>query len=222
VAVLENILQRHAVWRGAAPSASLSEAPAIPTGFPALDRELPGGGWPAGGLTELLGERDGIGELQLVLPALAALTRQGKRVQARAAPPAVCTRTCRPGDRPDALVVVRAPGGVSALWAAGQVLRAGSCHALLARAATPAIPSCGALAVCWGPALPCALLFRPLAARHRPRPATCASRWSRGPAGGPRAHPQAPGRPDGNPVPVPVNGPFMLWVAASTSLPPER
>jgi hypothetical protein len=127
---IDEILQRHPVWRGGALS---SAAPALPTGFSALDRELPGGGWPAGALCELLGRRDGIGELQLVLPALAALSWAGKRIVWLAPPhlpyaPALAAA----GIDLAHLAVVRAPGRRDALWAAEQVLRAGSCHALLA------------------------------------------------------------------------------------------
>jgi len=127
---LEQILQRHPVWRGGALS---SGPPALPTGFAALDRELPGGGWPAGALTELLGARAGIGELQLVLPALAALSWAGKRIVWLAPPhlpyaPALAAA----GIDLAQLALVRAPGRRDALWAAEQVLRAGSCHALLA------------------------------------------------------------------------------------------
>ncbi|HEU5177810.1 MAG TPA: damage-inducible protein, partial [Burkholderiales bacterium] len=76
MAALEEILQQHPVWLGRAPQCA---APAVPTGFAALDSELPGGGWPSGALTEILGSQEGIGELQLILPALAALTRAGHR-----------------------------------------------------------------------------------------------------------------------------------------------
>ncbi|MFL6564723.1 MAG: damage-inducible protein, partial [Burkholderiales bacterium] len=77
MAALDHILERHPVWRGGRLAAL---AGAMPTGFDALDRELPGGGWPAGALTELFVRRAGIGELQLVLPALAALSWGGKRI----------------------------------------------------------------------------------------------------------------------------------------------
>jgi len=46
--------------------------PALPTGYPALDAELPGGGWPAAGLTELLLDAPGCGEWRLLAPALRA------------------------------------------------------------------------------------------------------------------------------------------------------
>lgn len=77
------LLVRDDVWRG---RARMRGARGEPTGHPALDALLPDGGWPRGALTEILHARDGVGELQLVLPTLAALTRRGERV-AWIAPP---------------------------------------------------------------------------------------------------------------------------------------
>jgi protein ImuA len=45
----------------------------LPSGFDALDLQLPGGGWPTGALTELLLPQPGVGELRLLAPLLAAL-----------------------------------------------------------------------------------------------------------------------------------------------------
>jgi hypothetical protein len=130
MAALEEILQRHPVWRGGALSCSV---PAVPTGFPALDRELPGGGWPAGGISEILTGREGIGELQLVLPALAGLSWAGKRI-VWVAPPHLpyAPALAAAGLDLARLVVLRLAGRRDALWAAEQVLRSRSCHALLA------------------------------------------------------------------------------------------
>lgn len=130
VAPLEHLLEQHPVWRGGAPAAF---SPAVSTTYPALDSALPGGGWPTGALTEIFSGREGIGELQLVLPALAALSWAGKRVVWLAPPhlpyaPALAAA----GLDLAQLAVVRAPGRRDALWAAEQVLRAGSCHALVA------------------------------------------------------------------------------------------
>lgn len=47
----------------------------LPTGFSELDRALPGGGWPRAGITEIVVDRYGIGELALLMPALAFLSR---------------------------------------------------------------------------------------------------------------------------------------------------
>jgi cell division inhibitor SulA/protein ImuA len=128
---LADILSQRSAWRGGA----LAPEPGrtVPTGFAALDRELPGAGWPRGALTEILGRREGVGELQLVLPALAALSASGRRVVWLAPPhlpyaPALAAA----GIDLEHLSVVRAPGRRDALWAAEQVLREGGCHALLA------------------------------------------------------------------------------------------
>jgi cell division inhibitor SulA/protein ImuA len=125
---LADLLQRQAVWRGGAVPA----APAAPTGYAELDAGLPGGGWPVGGLVEVLGRAEGIGELQIVLPALAALTAAGHRV-AWLAPPHLpyAPALCAAGVRLEQLTVIRAPGRRDALWAAEQALRARSFHALL-------------------------------------------------------------------------------------------
>jgi len=128
---LDAILHHHPVWRGGAPAQSA--VPAVPSGFATLDRELPGGGWPAGALSEILCASEGIGELQLVLPALVTLSRAGGRI-AWLAPPHLpyAPALAAAGLCLEFLTVVRAPGRRDALWAAEQVLRAGTCRALLA------------------------------------------------------------------------------------------
>jgi protein ImuA len=52
---------------------------AIASGHRALDAQLPGGGWPRSVLTELLLPHEGLGELRLLAPALAAVQRRGGR-----------------------------------------------------------------------------------------------------------------------------------------------
>jgi len=167
---LEQILQRQAVWRGGAPAAAA--VPAAPTGFVALDAELPGGGWPAGGLAELLCSTEGIGELQIVLPALAALTEAGHRV-AWLAPPylpyAPALRSA--GVRLDCLTVVRAPGRRDALWAAEQALRSGAFHALLLWLPRASYAELRRLAVAAQGGAGFALAFRPPEAAGETSPA---------------------------------------------------
>ena len=191
MAALEDILQRHPVWLGRAPQLA---APAVPTGFQALDRELPGGGWPRGALTEILGSQEGIGELELLLPALGALTWAGKRVVWLAPPhlpyaPALAAA----GVNLAQLAVVRAPGRRDALWAAEQALRSGSCHALLGWLRRSSYDDLRRLAVAAEGSSAFVALFRPREAAARifarlpaPRPR---ARW-RGALS--RAHPQAP------------------------------
>lgn len=129
-ASFDDILRPQRVWRGAGLA---SPAPCLPTGFPALDAELPGGGWPTAALTEILCGKRAIGELGLLIPALAALTTAGKRILWLAPPylpyaPALAAA----GADLTQFAVVRAPSRHDALWAAEQALRAGVCHALLA------------------------------------------------------------------------------------------
>jgi hypothetical protein len=126
---LADILQRQSVWRGGAPAVAV---PAAPTGYPTLDAELPGGGWPSGGLAEVLCHTEGVGELQIVLPALAALTAAGHRIAWLAPPHLPYAPALRAaGVRLAGLTVVHAPGRRDALWAAEQALRSGAFHALL-------------------------------------------------------------------------------------------
>src|SRR5207237_671326 len=84
-AALAELLHNPLLWQGD----RLARAEdAVASGFAALDRELPGGGWPQASLTELLLDYQGIGELRLVLPALKALVRAGAWI-ALIAPPHV-------------------------------------------------------------------------------------------------------------------------------------
>jgi protein ImuA len=69
---LESLLQHPAIWRGR----SAAQISVVPSGFPALDAALPGGGWPSAGLVEILVSHIGVGELNVLLPALAAFTRK--------------------------------------------------------------------------------------------------------------------------------------------------
>lgn len=127
---LAEILQRQSVWRGGTPSETA--IPAAPTGYAGLDAELPGGGWPVGGLAEVLCRAEGVGELQIVLPTLAALTGAGHRVAWLAPPHLPYAPALRAaGVRLEHLTVVHAPGRRDALWAAEQALRSRSFHALL-------------------------------------------------------------------------------------------
>jgi len=68
---LARLLEHPAIWRGR----SAARRSGLPSGFTALDEHLPDQGWPRTGLIEILVPRFGSGELTVLLPALAALTR---------------------------------------------------------------------------------------------------------------------------------------------------
>ena len=129
VVALATLLNEHRVWRGqpvARPRAR------HPSGHAALDDALPEGGWPDAALTELLLPADGVGELQLLLPTLARLTRAKQPVVLVAPPYLPFPAGWRQGGVDLAhLHVVDAPPR-EALWAAEQCLRAGCVGAVLA------------------------------------------------------------------------------------------
>ena len=72
VTELARLLEHPAIWRGR----SAARPEVLPSGCAAFDACLPGGGWPRTGLIEILVSRFGVGELYLLFPALAALTRR--------------------------------------------------------------------------------------------------------------------------------------------------
>lgn len=128
---LETVLNHPAVWRGN--GCARVAIPGIPTGFPELDAVLPGGGWPAAVLTEIYAEHQGIGEMQLLMPAAARLTRAGRWITLIAPPyipyaPALAAW----GLGLSRLILVRAPGTEERFWASEQALRHQGCGAVLA------------------------------------------------------------------------------------------
>jgi hypothetical protein len=64
--------ERHWQRFGVHRASRQADMPAMSTGWSALDRLLPGGGYPIGAVTELLSAGSGIGELSLVLHGLSA------------------------------------------------------------------------------------------------------------------------------------------------------
>ncbi|GAB4173232.1 MAG: translesion DNA synthesis-associated protein ImuA [Wenzhouxiangellaceae bacterium] len=117
---------RSDLWRGR----TRSVRQAIPTGHAALDALLPDGGWPCGRLIELLPERVGSGELELLLPMLAGQTAGG-RYALFACPPLVpCPqRLAAEGVELSRLLVIRSSR--FAAWSAEQALKSGLCGAVL-------------------------------------------------------------------------------------------
>ena len=143
---LSRLLEHPAIWRGR----SAARTKTLPTGFAALDEGLPGGGWPHAGLIEILPTCFGAGELSLLLPALAAMTRRPEaRWCAWVAPPLqpFAPALARHGVALERVLVVNTPkkvvkggGGPKDVgWAFEQTLRSGACDIALAwlRSALP-------------------------------------------------------------------------------------
>lgn len=111
-----------ALWR--AGSLARGSARVLPTGYEALNAELPGGGWPLGGLTELLCPQPGIGECRLLRPALSTLCSGAGRI-ALVGPPYLpnAVRLVGWDFSPEQIVWVRADKPADLLWAAEQIVR---------------------------------------------------------------------------------------------------
>jgi protein ImuA len=119
----------HTIWR--ADQMGSYQAAVTSTGHQALDRELPNGGWPASTMIELLLQQAGIGEMRLLRPALCAIGQQ-RRI-AMVQPPhlpqaAAWSGWGLPADR---FLWLKTARTADALWSAEQILRNGSCGALL-------------------------------------------------------------------------------------------
>ncbi len=116
------------LWRASQLAHSTTRC--IDTGHPVLSGQLPGGGWPTGTLTELLLQQTGIGELRLLRPALAQVAKRRIVLLQPPHPPQALALAAL-GLAPSQLVWVRSTRATDALWAAEQILRSGSCGAVL-------------------------------------------------------------------------------------------
>ena len=129
---LDELWQRAHLWR----AGDLPTEGGLTSSFPALDRLLPGRGWPRSGLTEILTASTGIGALRLVLPALAVLSID--RWVIWVAPPHVpyAPALAQGGLNLARVVVVDPPAAPATsqtdlLWIYEQALRFGDCGAAL-------------------------------------------------------------------------------------------
>jgi protein ImuA len=116
------------LWRASQLARATTQC--VDTGHPVLSLQLPGGGWPVGALTELLVQQPGIGELRLLGPALAKVASRRIVLLEPPHPPqalALAALCLAPRD----VIWVRSGRTADTLWSAEQVLRSGSCGALL-------------------------------------------------------------------------------------------
>ncbi|HEX7116690.1 MAG TPA: translesion DNA synthesis-associated protein ImuA [Steroidobacter sp.] len=125
----ETLQQLAWICRGAGADRSVQVEP---SGWAALDALLPGGGWQAGTLVELMPAQTGIGELRLLMPALSRITHDGRHV-ALIAPPYVpfAPALSQQGVKLERLLIVRAETPGDVLWACEQTLRCRSFGAVL-------------------------------------------------------------------------------------------
>ena len=137
---LEKLLENPRIWRGSSRPGAQS---GLASGYPKLDRCLPGGGWPLGALTEILIGQHGIGELRLLMPALAQLSAEetpayaGEYTEpgwiAWVAPPfqPYAPALQQHGIDLSRMLIVRPKDDSELLWSAEQALSSGTCAAVL-------------------------------------------------------------------------------------------
>jgi protein ImuA len=186
---VEQLLQQNSarLWRARETGGSAAAAlPAgLPTGYAALDRCLPGAGWPRQGLIEILSDQRGIGELRLLLPALAALCRDDGAADEVYPPPdrdsggwiAWVSPPYRPyapslaawGIDVGRMLVVNGAGATE--WAMDQALRSESCGAVLGWANPRDPHALRRLQLAAEASRSLAVLYRPLQAGLTPSPA---------------------------------------------------
>jgi len=109
-----------------------SQHEAAPSGFGELDANLAGGGWSVGAICELLLETMGIGELGLMVPALARLVQAGRYI-AWIAPPYLpyAPALAQAGLALKHVLVVQTRSVQESLWATEQTLRCPAFGAVL-------------------------------------------------------------------------------------------
>ncbi len=104
----------------------------LSTGHASLDEALPGGGWPTGAVTELVNAAPGCGELSLLLPALARLSRKNRWIAMIDPPWIPCPAALHDrGLALEKLLLINTSNRNESLWACEQIVRGISGGAML-------------------------------------------------------------------------------------------
>lgn len=158
------------VWR--ASQLAACRAATVASGYAALDHELPGGGWPAAALTELLLPQAGIGEMRLLMPPLGSLMQDGKYT-ILVAPPHIPFAQAFEQSGMDLrrILLVYADKPADRVWVAEQVLKSGSAGALLCWLPQVSMEQLRRLQVAASGGEGLAFMFRPMDAQVQSSPA---------------------------------------------------
>ena len=171
---LNKLLENPRLWRGRNPAQGMA---GLASGYERLDRHLPGGGWPQHALTEILTENYGIGELRLLMPALAALSTADNSAGfsepgwiAWVAPPfqPYPPALQQWGIDLSRMLIVRPKTDKEVLWSAEQALSSGTCAAVLLWPEQLDDQSSRRLQLAAEKGNSWAIAFRPLTARSEP------------------------------------------------------
>lgn len=151
----------HATEYAAAPAA------VVPSGWAALDAQLPGGGWPGRAVCEVLLAQPASVEWRLLAPALQRVTAGGGTVVAVAPPqPPYLPGLIHAGLDERRFVWVRADAPAQRLWAVEQLVKADAAGAVVAWLPQARPEHLRRLQVCAQACAGLVLLCRPQAAQH--------------------------------------------------------
>lgn len=158
------------VWRGN--QLGGGRAGFVATGFPAFDAELVDGGWPVGGLIEVLQPQPSLLEWRLIGPCLGPLVKGGRSVVVIGHPKRPGVDGLRHlGIEEEHLLWVKVEPPSHRLWATEQAIRSNAAAAVLTwlpQARPEQLRRLQVLAQgCEGPVF----IIRPVQARHDPSPA---------------------------------------------------
>ncbi len=138
---LQQIIERRDTWRGILPSSVYANSSAnsashnregtLPTGYSTLDAQLQHGGWPLDSSIEMLSDGCGLGSMGLFLPAMQALSAEG-RWQVFIAPPFIPYAPLLKARGIDTgkILLVHPKNREDLLWATEQALRSSTSSAV--------------------------------------------------------------------------------------------
>ena len=154
-----------ALWRGC--DFGSQGGSVVSSGFVALDAELPGGGWPCQALSEVLSPQQSVLEWRLIGPTLRDVVSRGGNVVVVGPPKTPhLPGLHHTGIDEKHLVWVQAEAPAERLWCTEQLVKSGSCGALVAWLPQARPEQIRRLQVCAQACDGPTFLFRPAAAQH--------------------------------------------------------
>lgn len=154
-----------ALWRGTDLGAQAGQV--VSSGFAGLDAELPGGGWPVQAITEVLSAQPSVLEWRVIGPTLGRVVAADGKVVVVGPPKTPHLPGLRhSGIDEKHLIWVQAESPAERLWCTEQLVKSGSCGALVAWLPQARPEQIRRLQVCAQACEGPVFLFRPEAARH--------------------------------------------------------
>lgn len=153
------------MWRGSELDGRIDAG--LPSGWNDLDRELPGGGWPALSITEVLTAQPAVMEWRLLGPALRSVTAKGGEVVV-IAPPRIphIPGLLHEGLSEKHLVWIKADSPSERLWVTEQVIKSNAAGAVVVWLPQARQEQLRRLQVCAQACEGPVFLCRPQSARH--------------------------------------------------------